>query len=493
MFNDTIVPRWGPSLRLLALTLTLGLMGCGTSTQWDREIGAQVTEQVRKEMGVIDDPALNAYVNRVGQRLVTQLDDSPFTYRFTVLDQAEPNAFAVPGGDVFVTRGLLAVLNSEDELAGVLGHEIIHVEQRHAAKRYQRMTVPGVFALPGRTIGILAPRAGGLLASPFEGIDQRVTAAYSRDSERESDLLGQQLAANVGYDPMGLAVFLQQLDDVEVIVTGQSHEFSFTDSHPLTPERIETTTTRAQGMAWRPGRRIAPTPEAFYKLLDGLTLGPDPGEGILSGIQFIHADAGLTMNMPEGWFFMHTRNALGAYSPNEDALLFYDRPVRGADPEQAGQALAQELLAVGIVPQVQERLTINALQAYRLSADAGRMNRKNYTLDVVWWSHQGYILRQVSLSPEAMRPIARNTAMSLRTLSGSERRSVRIIKLRLVQARPGETLGQLCQRVPDLAWPIEAIGVLNALPIDHPLQTGQWIKVAHEEPYRPGEWRPDLR
>ena len=155
------------------------------TTADDVRAGSEAAEAVAAEIGLLDDAELGRYVDRIGRKLLNGLPRREFAYRFSIVDEMEPNAFALPGGHVYVSRGLLALINDEDELACVIGHEIVHVARRHAAQQAAVARQQNPLALP-----IL--RAGTL-------------AAYGRDMEREADGLGQQLCAAAGYDPAAMA------------------------------------------------------------------------------------------------------------------------------------------------------------------------------------------------------------------------------------------------------------------------------------------------
>jgi predicted Zn-dependent protease len=137
------------------------------SVEADREMGREVAEMVKTEMGVVDDATTTAYLNKVGQRLVQVNPDQRFDYTFSIVDQYVPNAFALPGGYIYVTRGFLALTNNEDELAGVMGHEIIHVSHRHSARQMAKARGPGLLSLPGRIVGgVISENLGNLINAP---------------------------------------------------------------------------------------------------------------------------------------------------------------------------------------------------------------------------------------------------------------------------------------------------------------------------------------
>ncbi len=140
---------------LMLLVMTIFLSSCAVTqpVEADRDMGQDVVKQVEDEMGIFNDPGRTEYLNAIGQRLARTLGDQRFVYSFQIVNQPESNAFAAPGGYIFVSRGLLALTNNEEELANVIGHEIIHVNQRHTAKQLAKARAPSLLALPGAIVG----------------------------------------------------------------------------------------------------------------------------------------------------------------------------------------------------------------------------------------------------------------------------------------------------------------------------------------------------
>ena len=227
----------GPTL--FAGTLLVG--GCVTtvvSPELETAAGTAMSQQVADQIGLYQDPVLARYVDSVGQRLVSELGDTPYKFRFAVVDQFEPNAFASPGGYIYISRGLLAQMNSEDELAGVLAHEISHVTQRHHARQVGRSLGAGLLTLPGRAVGVVSEDLGNMINTPIEYAGQVYLASYSRGQESEADQYGLRLAARAGYKPLALADALEGIERTLYLMTGEKREATYLDTHPTTPERV---------------------------------------------------------------------------------------------------------------------------------------------------------------------------------------------------------------------------------------------------------------
>ena len=183
----------------------------------DRKLGEENSKLVEQEIGIYKHDSLQWLINSVGQKLVSRLKNKPFEFHFYLADSEEPNAFALPGGYIYVTRGILPLLQTEDELAGVMAHEIIHVMQRHSVKQIQKSMLTGILKLPGNLINsVTGTQLGNILNTPIGLVTGSYIAKYSRGHESESDKFGIQLAASAGYKTDALADALERLAKEEI-------------------------------------------------------------------------------------------------------------------------------------------------------------------------------------------------------------------------------------------------------------------------------------
>ncbi len=341
--------RSAPGLRSwLALALfAAGVAACAVSpVSGEREL-ALLTEadelqlgrdndlEIRKQYGVVDNPTLQAYVQQLGERLAARSHRPQLKYSFTVLDSAEVNAFALPGGYVYVTRGMLAHLNSEAELAAVLGHEIGHVTARHAVRRYSA----AVAANLGVAVGsILAPelgtRAGQTLVNALGGA---LLSGYGREQELEADHLGAEYLARSDYDPQAMIevigllknqeLFDKQLAEKEGRAPRAYH--GLFASHPSADQRLQQVVSgadknRTAGTTPRTGR------DDYLKRLQGLAFGDSTAQGIRRGNAFYHRGLGFAVRFPEGWQLDNSPERLLARRPDGNAVLEMQVTARGA-------------------------------------------------------------------------------------------------------------------------------------------------------------------
>jgi predicted Zn-dependent protease len=461
-----------------------------TSSSREVELGAELAKEVEETLGLVRQPALEEYVAALGARLAQQSPRQDVAYHFAVVDMQEPNAFALPGGWIYVSRGLLAIANSEDELAAVIGHEIGHVAARHAVQRETRALPIGILSALGalaggiiggerlaRAIGALPQVAGGLLL-----------ASYSRDQEREADRLGQSFAARAGFDPAQMAAFFDTLQAETVLsareVGRTARGPSFFDTHPGAPERSRDARERATQLARGPAAPLAGTRAEFLHRLEGLRLGPDPGEGLFRESLFLHPELDFALRFPDGWKTQNGRDAVVAVAPRGEAALVLRLQGKGDDPEAAAIAFARE-----------HELTLTDLQRARLDglpavrALAGIPTSEGaYVADLTFIAHRGLVFRLAGAAPlaqyESQARAMADAARSFRRLTAEERGGFTVARLRVARAVAGERPSELAARARS-AWTVERIAVANALPADAPLAGGQLVKIAVEERWSP--------
>lgn len=452
----------------------------------DEQIGAEVAKQVEEEIGIYDQPLTSDYVEAIGARLVSNLEDNQFTFKFSIADQFEPNAFALPGGWVYISRGLLVLANREDELAGVIGHEIAHVTERHAAARQRRGILGGVLQIPGAIVGaVVGEDIGRLLNAPIETIGHVSLATYSRSQERESDEVGMRLAARSGYDPAALADILANVEaDVEML-TGETHEFSFFDSHPATPERVADITSEAQNIQWSPQAPIAPAPRGFLRKLDGLWFDVNPAQGVFRDRQFYQPDLGFTVTFPEGWTTLNTPRLVGAYTGEQEAVALIAL-AGDEDPSAYGARFVARLREEHQVEPLESRaVERDEWTGFYVTVEEGasRGDEPSY-LHYLWARMQGVTYQVVAAGSDRYREALREMALSMRPLEEGDWESITGLRVRVVEARDGEALAQLGERTGN-RWTPEYTALVNDLPPGQPLRSGTLVKIVLREQYRP--------
>lgn len=478
--------------RCFALLLAFALASCVTnpvtgeqelvfmSPEREAATGRQAAAQVEREMGIVHDPKLGAYVQQIGERMAKLSPRQDVKYQFAIADLAEPNAFALPGGYVYVSRGLLALANDEDELAGVIGHEIGHVAARHAAQRETRQMGAGILSVLGTiAAGVVG---GGQAAQAVSQLGQVAgagyVASYSRDQERQADGIGQQLAAAGGWDPEGLADFLRTLDREGKIDPGKARQATFLDSHPQPGERSVVARERAPTLARGDAAPIAKGRDAYLKRIDGLLVGPDPAEGLFVGQRFLHPPLGLAIDFPPKWQTRNTKQAVAAMAPERDAMLLLEMQGPREDPKLAAQRWVQKN-RVRVVASGAAR--VGAWPAFHVLAEAQGQQGSSVAADVTWIAHLAGTFRITGLvSPQRHRARQASFArvvQSFRPISAEERQQARPTRLRIATARRGETLVELGRRTGN-RWSASETAVANGIEQGAALREGQRIKIA---------------
>ncbi len=284
-------------------------------------------------------PALEPYVTAIAQRLVEHGVDlrRDVAYRVQVVDMPAPNAFALPGGYIYVSRGLLALLNSEDELASVIGHEIGHVSARHHLDHSLRQApfVPvrlaaGIGAI---ATGIVSPQIGRVVGAVGSAPGSLYLASHSRGQEEEADLIGQRLVAAAGWDPAAMARVMDALSRDAALAGRDPDQHSFLDTHPTTPDRSRQTLERAGALKVAKIAPIALDTAHFYEHLDGLLVGDPGSNGTLVESEFLHADLDLRVAFPKDWRVDNGAESVVAIPEAGDALAALSIAGTGDDPK----------------------------------------------------------------------------------------------------------------------------------------------------------------
>jgi predicted Zn-dependent protease len=296
--------------------------------------------------------------------------------------------------------------------------------------------------------------------------------------------VGQELAAKAGWDPAAMAEFLGTLDQESVRQLGEPRLPTFLDSHPVTAERVHDTRTRANSLSVQPAAPIARDREAFLMRLEGLLIGPDPAEGVFEGALFLHPGIDFALEFPRGWATVNSKQAVGAQSPSQDAMIVLQGQGQAGDPRTAAQAFAQqnrlELVGGGAG-------RIGGYDAYQARALA-QSQQGRLALDLTWIAHPGGVFRISGMTAESAfqnyEPAFSQTALSFRPLRRAERDGIQEQRLRIVRAKRGETLDSLGRRTEN-SWSAEQTAVANALSPGGPLTAGRLVKIAVEVPYRP--------
>lgn len=323
------------------------------------EMGRKVDASVTREYGLYDDPRLTAYVADMGRRLGKLSHRPHLEYGVRVLDSPVVNAFAAPGGYLFFTRGILATLNSEAELAGVMGHEIGHVTARHSAQQLSKAKAA--------QIGLIIPQVLGvpLLSSLAQVGMGLFFMKYSRDNEREADALSVEYATKAGYDASRLAGFFETLQRMSP-QSDKSGLPAWFSTHPSPEDREQAIRAQAQRLQRQTGMtRPRIEREAYLRAIDGIVYGRDPREGYVEGGMYYHPAMRIQFPVPADWKVNDTPTAVQMANREKSAVILFTG-AQGRSPEEAARTFVSKTKARVLQGR---SARVSVFPAYRLLAD----------------------------------------------------------------------------------------------------------------------------
>jgi predicted Zn-dependent protease len=419
-------------------------------------------------------PASEHYLNDILAKLAPVSDNPGETYRVTILNTPAVNAFALPSGNLYVTRGLLSLANDGSEVAAVMAHEIAHVAQRHASQRAELEKRSEVIS---KAASVIQNREKG---EEVQANARLTIASFSRQQEFEADQIGVRVIAHAGFDPYGATRFLASLgrsSALRAAVLGQSatnERLDMMATHPSTPERVQETLAAARQIA-APGIGDAAR-AAYLAAIDGITYGDDPSEGFIRGRRFLHPKLGFAFVAPEGFVLENTARAvLGTANGGVEALRLDSVRVPATTS-------LDEYLASGWIDGLQqgsiESLMINGLLGATATARGGDWT---FRLAVVRFGTDVYrlIFATRTLTPERDQRY-RESVESFRRVPSEEAASVRPLHLAIVAASEGEQAEKLAARMAVTERPLETFLILNGLEHGGALTAGEKYKLVVE-------------
>jgi predicted Zn-dependent protease len=466
------------------------LTGCGTNVvnpvtgKTERSVMSEADEiaegkkahtQVLSEYGVIKNAAVQAYVNDVGQRLAKQSQRANLQWTFTALDSPEINAFALPGGYVYITRGLMVYLESEADLAGVIGHEIGHVTARHGAQRATRQQDAGLGVLAASVLGaVLEAKGMGGAGQMASDISQTAAAGYvskyGREQELQADGLGAEYLTRINFDPRNMIDVINVLKNQERFAADTAkaqgrpvpEQNTWLASHPSNDQRLDTITKLAAqyktAAAYKDEGR-----SRYQQILEGMTFGESPDQGLTRGRNFYHSGLGFAMTAAEGWRIQNETDQIMVVNNAGDAGVI----VKIAPPD-AGKT-HDEIVKKLINPDTgrAERLQINGLAATRFVGTQVAKNGQRQNTDVTLINGPAsgvYVFIHAAKDAAALqrnRPQMIETENTFRALTASDKAAARPWLMRTVPM-PRGGFAELARSSP-ITNPEQQLRLLNGV------------------------------
>ena len=423
--------------------------------------------------GSYDDESLHSTLSATVDKLVAASERPDLKYYVTILNSPAVNAFALPSGQLYVTRGLLALANDNSELASVLSHEMAHVIARHATIREDQ----------ARQAALVNRVATDLLSDPQLGAlalakSKIALASFSRAQEFEADGIGVGISARAGFDPYGAQRFLTSMGQHAHLRAQRTHidprAPDFLSSHPATPERVTNAQANARQLTG-PGA-IARDKNEYLAQLDGMVYGEDPSEGFVRGRRFLHPKLGFTFTAPEGFTLENTAQAVFGVKDGGQQALRLD-VVR----VPAEQALSEYLVSGWI-----ENIDSNSVAEFTVSG----FPAATATATGDFWTFRLYVVRfgsevyrlifAAKNRTEAVDRTFRDSLNTFRRMSVAEMQQAKPLRLRVVTVRPGDTPERLARRMVIEDRPLEHFRVINGLAAAAKLKPGDRVKIVVE-------------
>ena len=476
-------------LLLSVLCCGLGLTACARNpVTGEREfvmmteaqeiaLGRESDAQVRSQMGLYDDDALQRYVEEIGLQMAARSHRPDLPWSFAVVDSPAVNAFAIPGGYVYLTRGIMAFLGDEADLAGVLGHEIGHVTARHSVQAYTRasgaqlgLAVGSIFLPAARGVGGLAESGLGVLF-----------LRHGRDAELQADRLGAQYAGETGWDPTGVRDMLSTLSRLSE--GGDSRGVpGWLATHPAASDRVERVGPVIDELDARLDFKDLRVNRAGYlDRLDGLMYGDNPDQGIVRGRDFLHPPLRFALQFPDGWEVINTPTQVVARQPGEEVYMVLQLVTDPATRELERLA-GDNMRESGFRLDSGGGTRVGDLEAFigtftGESTDAGEPRAR-----VAYIDYDGTIYILGGLTDGAAYDrveSAFNTAIrSFRPLSAAEAEDIRPNRLRFYTVRSGDTWQSIAQNAGQSIIPSNTLAVMNGVSVTEQPRRGDRIKIA---------------
>ena len=420
--------------------------------------------------GAYDDPELEALIGKTVDRLVAASDRPDQAYKVTILNSGAVNAFALPTGQLYVTRGLIALACDTSELSSVLSHEMAHVLAKHAAIREDKAREAAVVTRVVTDMSTDPDLTALALAK-----SKLTMASFSRQQEFEADNIGVGISARAHFDPYGAARFLASMERNAELKAGKTigdpRAQDFLSSHPATPERVQSAQASARQYSSPDGGER--DRETYLAAIDNIVYGEDPSEGFVRGHRFLHPKLGFTFTAPETFTLDNTAQAvIGVREGGAQAMRF--DVVRVPSEQTLGDYLNSGWME-NVDKASTEDLTINGFPAASATAHGDQWEFKVYALRFGSDVYR-FIFAAKQKTTESERN-ARETVNSFRRLTLEEIQAARPLRIKVITAQPGDTVESLSHRMAGVDHPVERFRVLNGLDARGQIKARDRIKI----------------
>ncbi len=435
-----------------------------------RELGAESDAQIVAQFGLYDDPELQAWVEGIGRDLLQFSNDDRFDYTFRILDTEVINAFALPGGYIYVTRGLLAYLNNEAQLAVVLGHEIGHVAANHSVKQYTNQVLASVgLAVGGAVFEDLRP----VLGAAQTGL-QLLFLKYGRDDESQSDTLGVMYASKAGYVAAEGAEFFVSLNRLQEQAGGGIP--SWASTHPDPIDRQEKIIEKAAEWSASLGTQLSgDNPAGYLPRINDIIFGQNPRNGFVQNSTFYHPDLRLQFNVPNGWQVGNFATQVQMVDPNGVAAMVFT--IDGASSAAAGAGAMKS--SQGVTTISQQSVSVNGFPAVRLrtsiAVEGGSLGVLSYFIekDQTVYVFHGYT---DAGSYSSFEPTFEATSRSFSAVTDGAILGVQPYRLDVFQATNTASFASLITENLAVGMDVLSLAILNQVEAQETISAGSYLK-----------------
>ena len=437
-------------------------------------IAQESDPQIKQEMGVYNDPALQEYVTGIGMKMAKISERPNLPWRFTVVDVPAVNAFAIPGGSIYITRGIMPFLDTEAELAGVLGHEIGHVTARHSAQQYTRQ-VTGQVGLLALGIFVPAARSFGELSGQALGV---LFLKYGRDDELQADGLGAKYESTLGWDPAAIPGFLSTLGRLDEAAGDRRGVPNWLSTHPDPLTRVKDIQPTVDQLK-AGGATFAANRDALWQRIDGILYGDNPEQGLARGNVFLHPVLRFRIDFPEKWEIANSPQQVVAKAPGADVFMLLEG-VQKPQGRNIQEIALNDMSNAGFRSVNGSRTTINGLEAY-VGVYQGQLEGLGPVTTRVGHIMHGKDVYLVAglVAPNAFQQADNAFSASIRSfrpLSAAEAEDIRPDRVDLYVVRAGDTWQSIAERSGGAIKPATLAVMNNAAPNSQP-QPGSRIKI----------------
>ncbi|WP_180299386.1 M48 family metalloprotease [Bartonella tribocorum] len=428
--------------------------------------------------GAYHNAKLERFLAKIIRKLTIASPHSHQSYSVTILNSENVNAFALPNGSIYITRGMLALANDSSEVAAILAHEMAHIKANHGILRLQK---EAQLKMTNHMSPRLLSSMGKKLHNPIHNKQQ--LAQFSRNQELEADSIALDLLQQAGYDPFASPRFLQTMEAYSAFqnISGtQNTSLDFLASHPTTPQRIRLAIEKARKISKEHNKTI--DRDSFLKSIDGMTFGGSFDTGFVRDNQFIHPQWRIAFSVPNNFTIEHSAQTVWASGPHKTAIRF------DAIPCLTGMSASDYLKSgwlIGLDPSSIRPLTIQGLpnQGQNLLGAQGHATHEQWQFDVVVILFNNHIFRFLTVAPynsQNFAEITQKAVQSFRPLSTLELKKLKPLKISVVRVKQGENVVNLANKMQHIPYKEKLFRILNALSPTQTLRAGTKVKIITE-------------